>query len=981
MARTRSWNPIAFLPLQVSIIGSAVYIALFAVLLWLAHTVPSAPSTATPAAGINLTQAWLDLEQISDGYHPWGSRRNDLVREYLLRRVGEILEGVDHETVYAVNGTFKRAGRERAQETLVTVFANDTSNFTAWDDWTKRPYTLYGESENIIVYIRGQDDRAGEWWNETAPYEGASGVLVSAHYDSVASGFGATDDGVGVVTILQLISHFTRKGNRPKRGVIALMNNGEENGLYGARAYVHHPVAQFAHTFVNLEGAGAGGRAMLFRSTDTEVTKAYQGSPLPFGSVITGDGFKQGFVRSGTDYSVFTEELGLRGLDIAFFEPRARYHTDQDDTRDTGPESVWHMLSASLATMQSLTSHEGNEFEGSMEKETGKVDTGSRSNAVWFDLFGRVFAVGQLNTLFAFSVTLLVAGPIILILLEVLIRRSGKWYPLGGKKYLHSQDDDDAVRLHGRRGFFRFPLAFVVATAVVMALAYLVTKVNPLILYSSEYAVWAMMISGWFAVAWFFLAGAAEVRPTALHRMFVLIWLYVISWILLVLATVGEHTLQLAAGYFLVIYNASVFVALLISYLELCALPKISKYVEHVLGVQVQDDASTRPGSRSSRRLLDDARDDGEPNERTSLLSGGTRANQNTFTGLSRRRPDRDEVPEDTDDPFLNRAYEDEQAWSSSLPQCTWFLQFLVLAPINIIIVGQIALILTASLHQTPADGNPVLPPYLFFAILTVLLLLPLSPFLHRFTFHVPTFLLLVFVGCLAYNLTAFPFSREARMKYYFVQEMDLKTGQNNVTLSGLDGFLQDIIGEMPSSAGQPVNCGDTSAANRKGLISCQWSGLTANVVPEDYLALTKNSSLSYQDWLDVNTTHNGSSALITLRGLSTKQCRLRFDNPVSEVLVEDGATDPRQQPVPEGGSTQVRMFSRTWDKVFQVNVTWDGTQSAKGQKGRAECMWADANSPGIIPAFDELKRFEPVWSVATKNDDGLVVGFKDFEV
>lgn len=49
---------------------------------------------------------------------------------------------------------------------------------------------------------------------------------MSAHYDSVASGFGTTDDGVGIVTILQLISHFTREGSRPKRGIIALMNNG-----------------------------------------------------------------------------------------------------------------------------------------------------------------------------------------------------------------------------------------------------------------------------------------------------------------------------------------------------------------------------------------------------------------------------------------------------------------------------------------------------------------------------------------------------------------------------------------------------------------------------------------------------------------------------------------------------------------------------------------------------------------------------------
>lgn len=243
------------------------------------------------------------------------------------------------------------------------------------------------------------------------------------------------------------------------------------------------------HTFLNLEGAGAGGRAILFRSTDAEVTKAYAKSPYPYGSVVSGDGFKRGFIRSGTDYSVFHEELGLRGLDVAFYEPRARYHTDQDDSRNTTPDSLWHMLSAALATMQELTSHQGSDFEG-ISDENGKLDTGHASDGVYFDVLGRAFAVGKLNTLFALSITLLVAGPILLILLEVLIRKSDKWYPFGGRRYLHSSDDDEAVRLHGRRGFFRFLLAFVVATGTVMLLAYLLTKVNPYIVYSSEYAVW-----------------------------------------------------------------------------------------------------------------------------------------------------------------------------------------------------------------------------------------------------------------------------------------------------------------------------------------------------------------------------------------------------------------------------------------------------------------------------------------------------------
>ena len=399
---------------------------MFVVLLTNHETLPNAPSNPTPIAGINLTEAWLDLKVLSEGYHPWGSRRNEAVREYLLQRIEQILDAnnASSKTVYSVDGVF-RSTSHAAHD--VTVFANDTSNFTALDGFTKKPWTLYGESSNILVYIRGQDDGAGEWWNSTKGYKGKGGVLVNAHYDSVSSGLGATDDGTGVVSILQLISYYTRNGkSAPKRGLVALLNNGEENGLYGAHNYVRHPVAQLPHTFLNLEGAGAGGRATLFRSTDAEVTAAYARSPSPFGTVISGDGFKRGFIRSGTDYSVFTEELGLRGLDVAFFRPRARYHTDQDDARNAGPNSLWHMLSATIATVDGLTSHQGEDFEGSPDN-TGKLSTGKGSNAVWFDVLGQTFAVFRLNTLFALSVSLLVAGPIVFILLEILIRKSDKW--------------------------------------------------------------------------------------------------------------------------------------------------------------------------------------------------------------------------------------------------------------------------------------------------------------------------------------------------------------------------------------------------------------------------------------------------------------------------------------------------------------------------------------------------------------------------
>ena len=149
----------------------------------------------------------------------------------MLKRIEEILDknGQDYKVIKLHENTTESAlkNKKKVGPKPVTVFVDELSNVTFVDDFRKQPWTCYGESENLLAYIRGEDDEEDDWWEENETYQGQSGVLINAHYDSVASGFGATDDGVGVVTVLQLISHFTTEGNQPKRGIVAMLNNGE----------------------------------------------------------------------------------------------------------------------------------------------------------------------------------------------------------------------------------------------------------------------------------------------------------------------------------------------------------------------------------------------------------------------------------------------------------------------------------------------------------------------------------------------------------------------------------------------------------------------------------------------------------------------------------------------------------------------------------------------------------------------------------
>ena len=91
--------------------------------------------------------------------------------------------------------------------------------------WASASYGVYFEGTNLLLKIDGTDDK-----------EDPEAILFSAHYDSVSTAPGATDDGMGVTTLLQLAEYFA--SNRMRRTAIFNINNGEEDWLNGAHAYV-----------------------------------------------------------------------------------------------------------------------------------------------------------------------------------------------------------------------------------------------------------------------------------------------------------------------------------------------------------------------------------------------------------------------------------------------------------------------------------------------------------------------------------------------------------------------------------------------------------------------------------------------------------------------------------------------------------------------------------------------------------------------
>ncbi|KAG8679300.1 hypothetical protein FRC09_019062, partial [Ceratobasidium sp. 395] len=442
--------------------------------------------------------AWLDLQEITRVPHPFNSHSNGRVRDYLLGRLQRIAASYHGVEVYddlVSNGTYTGA------------------------------QIVYFEGDNLLVKIDGHDTSL-------------AAVLFSAHFDSVSTGLGATDDGMGVVTLVQLVEYYAT--HKPKRTVVFNINNGEEDWLNGAHAFLDHPWSRLPTTFLNLEGAGNGGRPMLFRTSSFDVTSAFRAVSRPHGSTLSSDAFKRGLVRSGTDFSVY-EQAGMRGLDLAFYRQRSRYHTKYDSVASLGNKgSLWLMMENALEAGNALVS---------------RKDEGTKTaDAVYFDIFGRSMVVVTQGGMLTLNVILLLIGPV---LIGVIIATA----PDGWKNALGRIGSNKKAWFHG-------PVLLIATLAVTLALAAIFAAANTYIVCSSAYTITISLISAAFIslvvssriLSRYFPSSENAHQTTINHAFFALIWWFLLCW------TSGQLNVNSVGGFYYVTFAyAGQMIALVLS--------------------------------------------------------------------------------------------------------------------------------------------------------------------------------------------------------------------------------------------------------------------------------------------------------------------------------------------------------------------------------------------------------------------------------
>ena len=247
----------------------------------------------------------VHLHQVARAAHPTGSPEHTRVREYLLQQFRDLGHVPQLQTT-----TVMRFSR------FVTV-------------------------RNILVRIPGSEP-------------GKPGLLVTAHYDSGEIAVGASDDGSGVVAILEAVRALG-EGPGLRNDLIVLISDAEELGLHGAQAFAdEHPWLADVAVVLGIEMRGGGGPSMMFETGEDNgwILEAYRtAAPRPWANSASREIYRR--MPNSTDFAVLRAE-GKQGLNFAGLAKPNVYHQSYDTVENLSEATLQHHGSQVLAMIRHL---------------------------------------------------------------------------------------------------------------------------------------------------------------------------------------------------------------------------------------------------------------------------------------------------------------------------------------------------------------------------------------------------------------------------------------------------------------------------------------------------------------------------------------------------------------------------------------------------------------------------------------------------
>ena len=175
-------------------------------------------------------------------------------------------------------------------------------------------------------------------------------LVVGAHLDSWDLSEGATDNGMGSVSVLAAAEAILRSGQRPRRTIRFVLFNGEEQGLLGSYAYVKQHQSEMDNHLGDLvldEGQGPVKEFQLGGRDDlTSDFQEFADSLANIRSIKVSDK-----VEFGTDTGPFIM-AGLPGINMNQDSPEYKYthHSAADALEEVKPDVL-----AQDATLMAMT--------------------------------------------------------------------------------------------------------------------------------------------------------------------------------------------------------------------------------------------------------------------------------------------------------------------------------------------------------------------------------------------------------------------------------------------------------------------------------------------------------------------------------------------------------------------------------------------------------------------------------------------------
>jgi Peptidase family M28 len=268
----------------------ALSILLIVYSVWSAGSAHVAIKRNAPDSVFSAQRAFLHLQNIARAPHSLGTAEHERVKGYIIE-------------------TLRQMGL--SPEILQTTVFNRNS------------YALVvARVSNILVRIKG-----------SLP---GKAILMAAHYDSQPNTPGAGDDGIGVVALLEAARAL--KSSAPlQHDIILLLTDGEEEGLFGAKAFVEeYPDWKNIAVIINWDFRGNRGNIINYETSAENgwlIRQYGAGAPYPFASSMAYEVSK--LLPNFTDFTEF-KKTGITGFSNGLLGGFVNYHsmTDRPENLD-----------------------------------------------------------------------------------------------------------------------------------------------------------------------------------------------------------------------------------------------------------------------------------------------------------------------------------------------------------------------------------------------------------------------------------------------------------------------------------------------------------------------------------------------------------------------------------------------------------------------------------------------------------------------